>query len=311
MLKVLFVVAATGNSEGMSPFIYSQAKSLEDIGCNVDFFLIKGLPILKYIFAASQINKLLKKNKYSIVHAHYSYSAFSATFQYKTPLVVSFLGSDLHEKSVINSLVNRRVLAKAKKVIVKTREMQFLIPEIKSEIVPNGVNLQNFYPVDKSVAKQKLGLSSDVSYVLFAANPSRKEKNFELAKKSADLCKSKRVELLPVFNIPNNELYVHYNACDLLLLTSHHEGSVNVVKEAMACNCPIVSVDVGDVRENLTNVKNCYVVERNETEISKSIEKVISDGERSNGREYIQNLSVEVIAKKLYEIYKGVLNVNE
>ena len=128
-----------------------------------------------------------------------------------------------------------------------------------------------------------------------------------MAEDAFDLLNDPDAELLTIFNKPQHELNLYYNASDVLLVTSKHEGSINVVKEAMAANLPIVSVDVGDVRERIEGVSNCCLVNRNEKEIADELKAIINKGERSDGREHIKNLDESVIASKIISIYNDVL----
>ena len=88
------------------------------------------------------------------------------------------------------------------------------------------------------------------------------------------------------------------------------EGSPQFVKEAMACNCPIVSVDVGDVKEVIDSVENCYLAPYDAKDIAEKLRIVLADGRRTNGRDKIlkMGLDSESVAKKIVEIYKSVLS---
>ncbi len=100
-----------------------------------------------------------------------------------------------------------------------------------------------------------------------------------------------------------------YN-CDMLLMTSKTEGSPQVIKEALACGCPIVSVDVGDVAERTSGVEGCYVVpSREPKDIAQAILQAIAYEGKTNGREKIieMGLSNDQVAEHLIEIYKQVL----
>ena len=100
-----------------------------------------------------------------------------------------------------------------------------------------------------------------------------------------------------------------YN-CDALLLTSKTEGSPQVIKEAMACGCPIVSVDVGDVAERVSGVEGCYVVRTREPkDIAEALLKAIAHEGKTNGRERIQEmgLSNEQVAEQLIAIYQSLV----
>ena len=100
-----------------------------------------------------------------------------------------------------------------------------------------------------------------------------------------------------------------YN-CDALLMTSRTEGSPQVIKEAMACGCPIVSVDVGDVAERVSGVEGCYVVpSRDPKDIAQALLQAIAFTGKTNGRERLieMGLSNEQVAEQLIEIYKQVI----
>ncbi|MBN1217149.1 MAG: glycosyltransferase, partial [Candidatus Lokiarchaeota archaeon] len=255
-MKVLFILADLGGDfRRKSPFIYSQGESLKKIGLEVDYFLLRGRGFLKYVFGIGQLKKYLKNKDYDILHAHYSYAGLSATFASKKPLIVSLMGSDIYSreniiKRIINKIVLRRVLYKSDIIICKSEKMKDSINREKDiYVIPNGVDFNVFYPIDKKKSRSVLGLSLEKKYILIVGNTKRKEKNFKLAKKVYDELDKIEVELLVINNKSQEELNLYYNSADVLLMTSLYEGSPNVIKESMACNLPIVSTDVGDVKE--------------------------------------------------------------
>ena len=114
-------------------------------------------------------------------------------------------------------------------------------------------------------------------YIIWCSNPSRPEKNWPLAQEAVSLLKSQitnaeqrersferseirnhksQIKLVPVYNKTPQEVAQYMNAADVMLLTSMSEGSPNVIKEALACNCPIVTTNVGDVEERLSVAPN-------------------------------------------------------
>ena len=112
--------------------------------------------------------------------------------------------------------------------------------------------------------------------------------------------------LHPVTGKNQDELVYFYNSADLLLLTSLSEGSPNVIKEAMACNCPIVSTDVGDVRQVIENTDNCFISNPFPKDIADKIIEITLIGKRTNGRKNIKYLDSKVIAKKIATIYREI-----
>jgi teichuronic acid biosynthesis glycosyltransferase TuaC len=94
----------------------------------------------------------------------------------------------------------------------------------------------------------------------------------------------------------------------VVLLTSLWEGSPNVIKEAMACNTPIVSTDVGDVKEIIGKTEGCFITSFDPEDVSDKIKKALEFGKRTTGREDIKHLESGVVAKRIIAIYKNVLD---
>lgn len=174
-------------------------------------------------------------------------------------------------------------------------------------VLPNGVDLKKFKPFSKKEALEITGWNPHKQHVLFAANPKKKVKNYHLAQSAFELLYHQDVELHSLTDIPNIEMPAYFNAADVILLTSHWEGSPNVIKEAMACNCKIVAVDVGDIKETIGSTLGCYVTSFNKTEIADKIDKALHYSKQPEGRNHIAHLNSEVIASKLVSIYKDVL----
>ena len=143
--------------------------------------------------------------------------------------------------------------------------------------------------------------------MLFAGAFDNPVKNAGLAKEAMALLPG--VELLELKGYTREQVTLLMCAADALLMTSHTEGSPQVVKEAMACGCPIVSVDVGDVRWVTENVTGCYIAERNPDAIAARLREAMAFGSRTEGRERIQELGLtnDRVAEKLMAIYQSVI----
>lgn len=304
-MKVLFV--CSGNSKfGISPILQNQSDSLKAKGIAVDFFLIKGKGITGYLKGAKILRKKINKNKYDVIHAHYLFSAITATLAGAKPLVVSLMGSDIN-----SSKFNRRLAEFFNKLswaalIVKSDQMKASLKNTDAMVIPNGVNFQKFKTIDREVSLQFTGWDRNKKNVLFAANPIKWVKNYQLARQSVSELKDNSVNLNYLENVPNDDIPFYMNAADVVLLTSRWEGSPNVIKEAMACARPIVCTDVGDVKELLEDTEGCYVADHNSKSVSKALKEALKFKGSTNGRKNIERLREEIIADKIIELYKNL-----
>lgn len=323
-MNVLFV--CSGNSKfGISPFIKSQGDSLVKKGVKVEYFTIKGKGLFGYLKNIKPLREHLRSGKFDIVHAHYGLCAIvSCMAKAKEKLVVSFMGDDLIGENKFDgsytfqgkmfSIINRWILPRwVDIIIVKSTAMKLLLRTKKVNVIPNGVNLQVFSPLKINNYKDKQKSEVRRRKVIFVANPERPEKNYALANKSIELLGSD-IKLEVLHNINQKELSYCYNSADLLLLTSYHEGSPNVIKEAMACNCPIVSTDVGDVKEIIGDTEGCYITSFEPVDVAEKIKEAlafsISNG-RTNGREKLIKIGLDInlVAERILNIYKKLIKL--
>ena len=137
-------------------------------------------------------------------------------------------------------------------------------------------------------------------------------KNYPLAKEVVSMLSAitdARFRLEIITNKTHKEMVILLNAADCLLVTSLHEGSPNIVKEAMACNLPIVSVECGDIKERLGQVRNSYVSSKYDPkELAQLCLKLIEAQQRSNGRNEIisQGLETHSIANTILRVLASV-----
>ena len=312
-MKILFV--SSGNAkEGISPIIKNQGQSLIKQGFEVDFFTINGKGLLSYIQHIFILRDHIKGKNYDIIHAHYSFCSYVASFSGARPLVVSLMGSD-----VIARQYPRIVMVFFYKLfwcqtIVKSLEMYQNLGLKKIEIIPNGVDTGIFETLDKINCQDKLGWDKEKTHILFASDPARPEKNFILFQRAIDLIVNDyEIVLHFLKDIPQNDIPGYINASDVLVLTSLHEGSPNTIKEAMACNCPIVCTNVGDVKWIIGKTDGCYITSFEPENIAEKIKTAIAFGHRTNGRDRIIELGLDskTVAGKIIEVYKRVLSIDD
>ena len=213
-------------------------------------------------------------------------------------------------KGKILQWVSRWVASRADAVIVVSDHMRaFLDPAVPTYTIPSGLDLDLFRVIPRHEARRHLGLAPDARLVLFAGNPATGRKRYALAKQAVALLdQALPADLIVAWGVPHPDVPYYMNACDALVFTSMQEGSPNVVKEALACNLPVVSVPVGDVSERLRGVRGCElcVDDRPET-IAAALERVLRTPQRSNGRESVQDLDEAAQTAKVIRVYESVL----
>ncbi len=243
-------------------------------------------------------------NTYDVVHANYGLTAPFALAQPQRPVVLSLWGGDLMGEY---QWLSKRCARHCAATIVMTEEMNQIL-DTPATVIPHGVDLQRFEPQPQRAAQQAVGWDPEATHILFPYSPDRTVKNYPLAKRVVDSVRPThdgRLELHVLDGVAHDRMSAYMNAADLLLFTSRREGSPNVIKEALACNLPIVSTDVGDVRKRLAGVSPSAVC-RSEAELVTAVERVLADGRRSNGRETVSALSLERMGDRLIEIYESV-----
>jgi glycosyltransferase involved in cell wall biosynthesis len=315
-VRVLFV--CSGNSVcGISPIIINQASALTGNldALSIDFFPIVGKGIRGYAKNISLLKSKLKGESYDIVHAHYSLSAFAASLAGAKPLIVSLMGSDVKASYYYKLIIKLfQYIFSWKVIIVKSEDMKRSLNSQNAIVIPNGVSFNRFFPMNKEHCRENLNWNPSKKHLLFTSNPNRKEKNYVLTKQAIELLNDKEIELHSLVNVPNEQTPIWYNAADVVILTSLWEGSPNAIKEAMACNRPIVSTNVGDVSWLLGDLSGCFLTEFNAKECAESIDKAIQfslEKGETCGRERLIELGLEnsQVAETIASIYMAVIKI--
>lgn len=242
---------------------------------------------------------------YDLVHANYGLTALFTLPQRHRPAVLTLWGSDL------NGDLGRLSATLAKRfdeVIVMSEEMNARL-DGDATVIPHGVDFELFAPRPQADAQRHLGWDLDAKHVLFPYDPARPVKNYPLAERVVSDVRrrlNRRVEFHSGPSVAHEMMPRYLNAADALLITSDHEGSPNTVKEALACNLPVVSTDVGDVRERLDGVEPSAVCST-ETELIEALQGVLEQDRRSNGRERIRDLSLDRMGDRIYDVYRRAL----
>jgi len=239
------------------------------------------------------------------------------------PVAVTFHGSDLlgeNFSGLWRKLVSRygvhcsrKAARRAQGVVVVARHLQKAlgqdVDQSKVRVIPCGIDLQRFKPLDRSWCQGRLGWAPENFHVLFATSSGDPVKRPELARAAVDQLQKegRRIQLHVLAGIPNQEVPIWLHASDALLLTSRQEGSPTIVKEALACGLPIVSVDVGDVAERIEGIANCHLAEAELADLTRKLDLVIQRRERIDCRQKLHELSLEAVAGKLDRFYQEML----
>jgi len=257
--------------------------------------------------------------KPDLVHAHYgTVTALFCVLAFKGPVVVNFRGSDLLApdgdwRSRMGRLMSQWAAFKATRIVCVGQNLVDSLwwRKDRASVIPSGVNLDFFKPGDRTLARQKLGWDENESVVVFNAGKDPHIKRLDLATAAVQVARKNigtiKFEILDGDKDPAYLADV-YRASDCLLLTSISEGSPNVVKEALASDLPVVSVDVGDVALRLEGVSPSAIVPATAEELGLELSKILAmEGKRSNGRQAVIDLGLDRTVEKLQTVYLQAL----
>jgi len=316
-IKVLAVVP--GPDDWQAAFVRRQMASMQDLGCIVElFFLCSRTNGPKLLRERRRLRARIREFGPDLIHAHFgTMTAFFAVTATRVPVVVTFRGSDLnpsgpddgklrlafgHFLSQISGFLASRIICVSEEV-----RSRVWLSKSKATIIPTGVDLGLFRPVPQQLARRKLGWNLDGRVVLFSAGLAYRNKGGDLVQQAVAIARTLvgnvALEVMDGHTEPDDVCLV-MNAADCLVFASRYEGSPNVVKEAIACDLPVVTVDVGDVRDRLAGVEPSAIVPRDPEAMGKALAKILKSRSRSNGHQMIQTLSLEAVAVKILEVYR-------
>lgn len=301
-------------------FIRTQVEGLTEAGVDVDVFVLdRSVRPLMYPKAVFQLRRRLASGTIDLVHAHFSYVGFVARTQRQVPVVVTFHGDDLLGTidargrttpfSRALAVAGRALAERVDAAIVQSAQMASGVRRGSVHVIPHEIDFETFRPTEPARARRMLGLDPDRPYLLFASPPEVAVKRFPLARQAADLLSRSngRVELLVVHRETQDRLALYMSAADALVFTSYQEGSPNIVKQAMACNLPIVSTDVGDVRDLIDGTPWCFLADPDAAAFADRLAEILAARERTDGRGRVRHLERSKVTRDVIAVYESLL----
>ena len=306
-MRVL-VVARCKNGK-YAPFITEQVDAVQKQGVDFRFFGVDGKGILGYLRQIPKLKKAIRAFHPDLIHAHYGLCGLLANYQRRIPVVTTYHGSDINDSSV-RLLSQISILSSRYNIFVSRKNIEMARPKKNYSLIPCGINLNDYPMMDRIAAREKMELDLSGKNVLFAGAFSNSVKNVDLAEAAMTLVPEAKLLELKGYTRP--QVAVLLQAVDVLLMTSHTEGSPQVIKEAMVCGCPIVSVDVGDVKERISGIDGCFVVPSNAQAIAEALRKALSFEGKTKGRERVEQtgLTSTQIAARIKQVYHSILSDN-
>lgn len=292
------------------PFITEQAENVRIVGNHdVDYFLIQGKGFLSYFTNTKALKQKIDEFKPDIIHAHYGLSGLTAVLQNKVPVVLTYHNGET--ATFLGNLFSSIAAIRSKHVIYVAKhicELSYLKAKTYS-IIPCGVSLEDCSIIPKEEARIMHKMSNNKIYILFGGAFDNLRKNYPLLKQAIELLNNDNIVVIEMKGLDRKTIIEYMCACDIFALPSKNEGSPQALKEAMACNCPIIATDIADIKYLLDDIEGHYICEFDPKDLADKLKLAIAFGKRTEGRKRIIELGLDnkQVAQKLIDIYKSCI----
>lgn len=304
-MRVLICVSGNASNfkfEYNQVFVYEQIEAVRKLDPDVEYkvFTVVGKGVKGYLNSLRSLKRMISDYRPDIIHAHCGQVGAVAVLQRRVPVITTFHGSDVNKWKMKPVSSFASVFSRCSFFVSNKLQESLRIRGRDSQVIPCGVDHEVFHPMDKKECKKALGLNPDRDYILFASDFNNRIKNPALAKAVAS--HFPYMDLLEIKGRSREEVARLINGAELVLMTSLSEGSPQIIKEAVACGQRIVTVDVGDVREQLGGLPGCHVCSHDEVLLVKAVRNIL-ETERIP-YEASDRFNSEIIAKTILNKYK-------
>ena len=324
MKKILLVSNQRPNKDGVgNPIMLRMKRSMEE---NPRVEQVEFLPFANSIRSLLEIRS--KARKFDIVHVHfggwYALVIWLCLLGLGKRKFITFHGTDIHAKSLKSAKTTKlrlkiKLNQQASFLCVRLYDKCGMVAKEMMQYVPNtlkvryekkfflqllGVDYETFVPSIASEAQKQLGLEQG-HYVLFSDVANTPIKRRDIAEAIVNNM-GEKYKLLIMCGVKPNVVPLYINAADFVLLTSDEEGSPNIIREALALNKRVYSVDVGDAAKQLKGLKNSLIVSRNALDASKAILQNLESAYIDNTRTKQQKvLDFKCINENVIDLYEN------
>jgi teichuronic acid biosynthesis glycosyltransferase TuaC len=305
---VLTNMYPTGERPALGSVVREQVRELAALGVHSEIVVIRGHQSkATYFTAATSLSRLVRRGDFDLVHAHYGLSGAVAMVQRRLPIVTTFHGSDTGY--VPWQRVVSWGVARATTPIFVSRQGAGRLGLPDAVVIPCGVDVERFQPMPRGQARQILGWHQDQPVALFPGGRANRVKRADLFDGAVEHARMSMPDLRSVAleNLTRDEVRLVLNAVDVTVMTSESEGSPVTIKESLACETPVVSVDVGDVPDVISGLHACFVVPRDPRAIGAAIVRSIEAGKSHSLRIRAEQLSGPRVAARILDVYRSVV----
>lgn len=320
-MKVLILTPEWPDAQNPNavPFLVRQVESMKKLGFEMRIFYFRGggNP-LHYLRAMFRLWNYLIRNEVDLIHAQWGQGAIPAYFTLK-PLIITYRGSDLQGipdarskyglKGKILVGVSKFMSSRATEIITVSEKLKSLLKTQKPvHVIPSGIDFGQLPTISKAEARKKLGISQNTRLIFFPSNPKRSVKRYDLAlagvQKAKEYFHDLEFHFADGFTHETTLLWI--KASDIVLFTSSHEGSPNVIKESLALNTPIISTKVGDVPQFLENLQGSVLLENTAPDtLAEAIHQLLNNPVSNyDSKSRVIHLDEQILSQQIAEIYR-------